>query len=296
MKLVTFNSANGSRVGILGNDDSVFDVSASGFTEAADMLALIQAGPAALAALRQCYESERGRSELWHAADTITLLAPIPQMRKNVFCVGRNYKFHIEESARAKGIDVSYPKVPEFFSKPASAVIGTEAGIRRNATRTEKLDYEVELGIVIGTRLLDADPETAHAGIFGYTIINDISARDLQTAHGQWFKGKALDTFCPIGPCIVTADEFGDPTANLISLCVNGEIRQDSSTSDLLFGIPQIVSALSAGLTLDAGDMIATGTPAGVAFGMETPAYLQVGDLLEAKVDGIGILRNPIID
>jgi 2-keto-4-pentenoate hydratase/2-oxohepta-3-ene-1,7-dioic acid hydratase in catechol pathway len=213
-----------------------------------------------------------------------------------VFCVGRNYKEHILEGARARGVEPTFPKVPEFFSKPQTCVIGPEAGIERHARNTQQLDYEVELAIVIGRRVRDVAAKDALAAVFGYTIVNDVTARDAQRAHGQWFKGKSYDTFCPMGPCIVTADQFGDPSGHRISLKVNGEIRQDSNTADLLFDVPNIVAWLSASLTLEPGDVIATGTPSGVALGMTPQKWLQVGDVIEAEIEGIGQLRNRVVE
>jgi len=224
------------------------------------------------------------------------LLAPIPVPHKNVFCVGRNYRLHIIEGARARGHEPVFPKVPEFFSKPRTTVVGHDAPVLRHAKHTQKLDYEVELAIVIGKRVRDATLDKASSAVFGYTIVNDVSARDAQAAHGQWFKGKSFDTFCPMGPCIVTADEFGNPSGHRISLKVNGQTRQDSNTADMLFDVPAIVSHLCASLTLDPGDVIATGTPSGVALGMTPQIWLNVGDVVEAEIEGIGTLRNKIVE
>jgi len=295
MKLVTFNRGEHTSVGVLIDGKRIVDVAAA-ISEARrdhSVLDVISAGPPGLNAVRQFVERDRGKSA--HALADVKLLAPIPWPRKNVFCVGRNYKEHIIEGARARGVPVSFPKVPEFFSKPATTVIGPEAGIERHAKNTEKLDYEVELAVVIGKRIRDVTPADALAAVFGYTIVNDISARDAQAAHGQWFKGKSYDTFCPMGPCVVTADEFGDPSGHRLGLKVNGEVRQDSTTSDLLFSVADIISALAASTTLEPGDIISTGTPSGVALGMTPQKWLQVGDLVEAEVEGIGVLRNRII-
>jgi 2-keto-4-pentenoate hydratase/2-oxohepta-3-ene-1,7-dioic acid hydratase in catechol pathway len=295
MRLITFAAEDGPRLGVLGEAGAVLDLRSAGFAGADTMQALIEGGPAELTGLREWLDGAQIAPAHWLAENDVTLLAPIPQIRKNLYCVGRNYKLHIEESARAKGIPTAFPAVPELFTKPATAVIGYDAGIKRYSALTQKLDYEVELAIVIGRTIRDATCENALDAIFGYTIVNDISARDVQMAHGQWFKGKALDTFCPVGPCIVTSDEFGAPAGHRITLRVNGETRQDSTTSDMLFDVAEIVVSLSAGQTLHAGDIIATGTPSGVAFGMAEPAYLEVGDIVEAEISGIGILRNPII-
>jgi 2-keto-4-pentenoate hydratase/2-oxohepta-3-ene-1,7-dioic acid hydratase in catechol pathway len=227
--------------------------------------------------------------------DEVTLLAPIPRPAKNIFCVGKNYKEHIVEAYRALGVPAEFPSVPEFFSKPPTTVIGEGGGIWRHEANTSKLDYEVELAVVIGKTCRNVSVERALENVLGYTIINDVTARDAQFAHGQWFKGKSFDTFCPMGPWIVTSEEFGDPGGRCLKLKVNGELRQDSTTADLLFSVPQIIASLSAGLTLEPGDIIATGTPAGVAFGMSPPRWLQVGDVVEAEIEGIGALRNTVV-
>jgi 2-keto-4-pentenoate hydratase/2-oxohepta-3-ene-1,7-dioic acid hydratase in catechol pathway len=231
---------------------------------------------------------------LWLPIESTRILAPIPRPTKNVFCVGRNYKAHIEEGARANNREVVFPKLPEFFSKPPTAVIGNNDIIRLDPKVTKQLDYEVELAIVIGRTCRDVPVEKAFDVVFGYTILNDVSARDLQYAHGILFKGKALDTTCPIGPWITTADEFGNPSQHRIGLRINGETRQDAHTSDLLFNCSAIIASLSLGMTLEAGDMIATGTPSGVALGMTPQKWLKDGDIIEAWIEGIGTLRNKV--
>ncbi|CAM3756359.1 fumarylacetoacetate hydrolase family protein [Bordetella flabilis] len=242
---------------------------------------------------------------LTHAGDArfvaplpdVRLLAPIPRPAKNIFCIGRNYREHIIEGNRARGRDPhDFPKAIEVFTKPPTSVIGPDAVIAAHAHITRELDYEVELGVVIGKGGIDIPAERAMEHVFGYTVINDISARDLQKAHGQWFRGKALDRHCPMGPCIVHKRGIPDPHALSIQLDVNGERRQDSNTSDLLFKIPDIIAQLSRGMTLEAGDIIATGTPSGVGLGLVPPRYLQKGDVVTARIEGLGILRNPIGD
>ena len=290
MKFATLKATGG--LGVVDAQRGILDLKKAGAGLPGDMLSLINGGEAALKAVRKAVESAGS----WQPYDAKALLAPIPQMRKNVFCVGRNYKLHIEEGARARGVEPTYPKVPEFFSKPPTTVIGPEAPIERHAAHTQQLDYEVELAIVIGKKTRDAKAEQALASVFGYTIVNDVTARDAQRAHGQWFKGKSYDTFCPIGPAIVTADEFGNPSGHRITLRVNGETRQDSNTSDLLFNVAQIIAYLSGALTLEPGDIIATGTPSGVALGMTPQKFLNVGDVIEAEVEGIGILRNKVVE
>ena len=290
MRFVTFRQGQRVGLGLVDERRGVLDLGAAGLP--ASMQALVEAGPAVL----QSAHVAADNAAAWLPLASVTLLAPIPLPRKNVFCVGRNYRQHIIEMSTAMGREPSFPKVPEFFSKPATTVVGPEAGVERHARNTGNLDYEVELGVVIGKRVRDIPAEAALAAVFGYTIINDVTARDAQRAHAQFFKGKSFDTFCPMGPWIVTADEFGDPAGHRLSLTVNGETRQDSNTSDLLFSVPQIIAALSASLTLEPGDIIATGTPSGVAAGMNPPKWLQVGDVVVCTIEGIGALRNRIIE
>ncbi len=295
VKLVTFVYEGAERLGVWDDERGVLDLMKVSSALPGNMQTLIDGGAAAMQEVRAAVADSR--ASVWIGdISTLRLLAPLPRTRKNVFCVGRNYKAHIVEAARARGIAPNFPTVPEFFSKPATTIVGHETGVERHAASTASLDYEVELGLVIGKTIRDVSREEAIEAIFGYTIVNDISARDAQSRHNQWFKGKSFDTFCPMGPCIVTADEFGDPASHRISLSVNGGVRQDSNTADMLFSVGEIVASLAKSTTLEAGDVVATGTPEGVAFGMPTPAYLQVGDLMEATIEGIGTLRNSIID
>lgn len=284
MKLVTFTTSGVTRPGIVLQDR----VHALPY---ASMLSLIDAGPSALVEVAE--QARHLVAEEGHLLNAVQLDAPIPRPNKNVFCVGRNYKLHIEEGARANGIELKFPPVPEFFSKPPTAVIATGALVRLPAV-TQKLDYEVELGIVIGTTCRDVSAAEAGNCILGYTVVNDITARDLQREHGQWFKGKGLDTTCPIGPWIVTADEFDVRQSHRIWLSVNGEMRQDSVTSDMLFNCAQIVESLCRGMTLEAGDIIATGTPSGVGMGLTPQIWLKDGDVVEAGIEGIGSIVNTI--
>jgi 2-keto-4-pentenoate hydratase/2-oxohepta-3-ene-1,7-dioic acid hydratase in catechol pathway len=294
MKIVTFKRGDRVSAGALAGDKVVDLAEAlSRADRECSALDVITASPAQQQAIRDLVKQPGARS---HRVADVKLLAPIAQPRKNVFCVGRNYKEHILEGARARGVEPSFPKVPEFFSKPPTTVIGPDDGIERHARNTAKLDYEVELAVVIGKRTRDVSAAEALSSVFGYTIVNDVSARDAQFAHGQWFKGKSFDTFCPMGPCIVTADEFGNPSGHRISLKVNGEIRQDSTTADLLFSVADCISSLAASTTLEPGDVISTGTPSGVALGMTPQRWLEVGDVVEAEIEGIGVLRNTVIE
>jgi len=219
------------------------------------------------------------------AASKARLEAPIPRPARNIFCLGRNYKEHAAE----RGAEA--PPHPVYFTKVPESVIAPGGKIIHHAV-TKELDYEVELAVVIGAAGRDVPPERALEHVFGYTIINDVTARDLQKRHGQWFKGKTLDTFCPMGPVLVTADEIPNPQALAITLRVNGETRQSSHTSKMIFPVDECISTLSEGFTLLPGDVIATGTPEGV--GAALGKFLQAGDKIEAEVERIGVLQNRV--
>lgn len=294
MQLVNYRASETGtpRLGALIGD-RVVDLEAAGQAIGAELPAamadFIALGDAGLDRAEQALASGAGMV----GAD-VRLLAPIPPQSKNLFCVGRNYREHIIEAARALGVDVAFPPAVELFSKPPTTVIGPEAPIEWDPAVTQKLDYEVELAFVIGTRGANIAVERAMDHVYGFTAANDVSARDLQFLHGQWFKGKALDTFCPIGPTLVPRRYVADPHKLGLRLRVNGETRQDSTTADLLFRIPEIVAQLSAGLTLQPGDIVLTGTPSGVALGMPGQPWLKDGDLIEIEIDGIGLLRNRV--
>ena len=225
----------------------------------------------------------------------VVLHAPIPRPAKNVFCVGRNFASHAEESARARGTEVKIPEVPMFFTKAPTAVIGPYDDVPWDRSATSQMDWEAELGVVIGVGGRNIRREAALDHVFGYMVINDVTARDLQKGHGQFFKGKSLDGSCPTGPHIVTADEFGDPHDKTVSLRVNGIVKQHGNTRDMIFRIDVLIESLSRGLTLEPGDIIATGTPDGVGFARTPPEFLGDGDIMETEVGGIGILRNRIV-
>ncbi len=229
------------------------------------------------------------------AADAVQILAPIPKPAKNIFCVGRNYAEHISEDNRSREKQTEVPTFPQFFTKPPTAVVGPGAPVRLDEKVTRRLDYEVELGVVIGRSGRDIPAENAYDYVFGYTIINDVTARDLQRRHDQWFKGKALDGSCPLGPWIVHKSAISNPHDLSIAMSVNGEFRQNASTADMIFTIPEIVTSLSAGLTLEAGDIIATGTPSGVGYAMDPRRFLAHGDVMTCHIGGIGVLENTVV-
>jgi 2-keto-4-pentenoate hydratase/2-oxohepta-3-ene-1,7-dioic acid hydratase in catechol pathway len=260
-------------------------------------LELIQGGAGALGAAREAVEhgtallaregvDAAAQGRLASPLAKVRLEAPIPRPARNIFCLGRNYAEHAAE----RGAEA--PAHPVYFTKPPESVLAPGGGIVHHAA-TRELDYEVELAVVIGRGGRDIARGDALARVFGYTIVNDVTARDLQKRHQQWFKGKSLDTFCPMGPVLVTADEIPDPQALGVTLRVNGETRQKSHTSRMIFPVDQCIEVLSIGMTLCPGDVIATGTPEGV--GAASGRFLQVGDTVEAEVEGIGVLRNRVV-
>ncbi len=227
---------------------------------------------------------------------SVVLAAPLPRPRRNLFCVGKNYQAHVAEVARsglqslASGDAPSHPIV---FSKVPESVVGPGEAIVVPAGVSSAVDYEAELAVVIGRGGKGIRAADALQHVWGYTIVNDVTARDWQNRHTQWHMGKSFDSFCPMGPWLVSADEC-DGTRTRVRCWVNGELRQDAPTSDMIFGIPQLIETLSAGITLYPGDVIATGTPVGVGIGFQPPKYLQPGDLVRIEVDGIGVLENPV--
>jgi len=227
----------------------------------------------------------------------VKLLAPIPRPARNIFCVGKNYHDHAHEFANS-GFDSSaasgaVPKYPIVFSKIPESVIGPGINVLVDSQVSTAVDYEVELAVVIGKSGRNISVDDALDHVWGYTIINDITARDLQRQHSQWLIGKSQDTFCPMGPCVVSADEL-DLSDTAVRCSINGEVRQDSNTSLLIFDVPATIAAISNGITLQPGDIIATGTPAGVGIGFDPPRYLADGDLMRLEIDGIGVLENTV--
>ncbi len=223
------------------------------------------------------------------------MLAPLATLPRNAFCVGRNYLDHVKEGYAARGTEVKLPEAPQFFTKATHALNSPAGDIRYDSTLTRLLDYEVELAVIIGTTGRDIPREQAMSHVFGYCVANDFTARDLQKRHDQWFKGKSLDSTLPLGPWIIDAEEIGDPTTLELTLTVNGEERQRAKVDQMIFDLPHIISTLSAGLTLEAGDVICTGTPSGVGFAMTPPRPLQADDVVVARIDRIGELRNRIV-
>lgn len=268
----------------------------AGALQSGTMLDLIASGAETLAALHILVdEAEAGQHAPSLVPGGAALLAPIPTPRKNVFCVGRNYAEHIAEGDRAQKQKVGVTEHPVFFTKPPTSIVHPEGDVLLFPAVSSSIDYEVELAVVIGKPGRNIAKENAMDHVFGYTILNDITARDIQRRHGgQYFKGKGLDGSCPLGPSIVTADAISDPHALSIGLTVNGEKRQDGNTADMIFDIPTLIASMSEGLTLEPGDIIATGTPSGVGYAMEPPQFLKDGDTVVCDVSEIGTLSNTV--
>lgn len=233
------------------------------------------------------------------ALTDVCLRAPIPHPRRNIFCVGKNYLDHVKEIkdsklGEAQGAMANLPKHPVVFSKVPEAVIGTRVGIDSHPTATQEMDYEAELAVVIAKKGKAINQADAMKYVWGYTIVNDVSARDVQAKHVQFHIGKSFDTFCPMGPWLVSADEINEKNTK-IQCWVNGELRQDGNTEQMIFDIPTVIESISAGMTLYPGDVIATGTPSGVGMGFKPPRFLKKGDNIKIQIEGIGVLENPVI-
>lgn len=302
MRLTTFRSetAAAARLGVLVGDQMV-DVGllgeALGQPFPFSMLGIIDAGRGGFAALKKALEEIGDTPPVGTstAVDNVKLLAPIPRPRKNIFGIGLNYLEHVAESAKALDTNSDLPKEPVVFSKPPTAVTGDGDPILHDASMTQQLDWEVELAVIIGKRAHRVSREDALSHVFGYSVINDISARDNRRA-GQWIFSKGQDSYAPFGPVIVTADEIPDPQTLDLWLTVNGVEKQRSNTSHMLFKVDELIADISRGITLEPGDIIASGTPAGVGAGRDPQEWLQPGDVVEACVEGIGRLRNPVVN
>jgi 2-keto-4-pentenoate hydratase/2-oxohepta-3-ene-1,7-dioic acid hydratase in catechol pathway len=291
MRLATFQDGDSTRVGVLVGDGEIVDLAAADASLPRTMLDLIGSGTSLEVLDRAVRGARRMRVE------DVKLKAPLPRPPRNIFCVGKNYHAHAKEFANS-GYDASakevVPEVPVIFSKPPSAVIGPHEPIPSYLDPTSSVDYEGELTIVIGKGGRGIGKSSGLSHVFGYTIINDVTARTLQERHRQWLLGKGIDGFCPMGPAILTSDEVPDPSALELRTWVNGELRQEAPLSDLIFDIPTLIETISARITLEPGDLIATGTPAGVGLGFSPPKFLKPGDVVRIEVTGIGALENPV--
>lgn len=302
MKLVTYRAdvESAARLGVLA-EGFVVDVEAlgdaCGESLPDSMLGLIDAGKPGLTAVQDCLDQVAGRFPIDTASalENVTLLAPIPRPRKNIFGIGLNYLDHVAESAKALDTNKDLPKQPVIFSKPPTAVIGPGQPIEHNAKITRQLDWEVELAVIIGTRARRISPERALAHVFGYSVMIDVSARDNRRA-GQWIYSKGQDSYAPFGPVIVTADEIPDPQTLELWLTVNGVQKQRSNTAKMLFKVNELIADISQGITLEPGDIIASGTPEGVGAGRDPQEWLWPGDVVVACVEGVGLLRHPVVN
>jgi 2-keto-4-pentenoate hydratase/2-oxohepta-3-ene-1,7-dioic acid hydratase in catechol pathway len=301
VKLLMFRDGSGRRLGVVrhGVPEEVLDVaelaklSGSG-ASFPDILAVVDSGEEGLERLRQLASSPSAAngSAVRNLAE-LTLLPPLDPPRGNVLAIGRNYQKHAEEGARALNTEVGPPTI---FTKAVTTISGPYADIPIDSSVSDSIDWEVELGVVVGRRGRNIKRQNALEHVFGYTVLNDVTARDIQNGWGgQWFKGKSLDGYCPTGPWVVTADEVPDPRSLQLHLRVNGELKQDANTRDMIYPVDAIIEWLSVGMTLLPGMLIATGTPEGVGFARTPPEFLHPGDVLETEVEGIGSLRNRVV-
>ena len=293
MRLVTFSDAQGMRIGVHDPASNTIVDLAAGTRLPRDMNAFIALGKNGLSRARRALKSGEGRIP----AGSVKLHAPIPRPAKNILCVGKNYYEHAREF-HASGVDATgketVPEVPVIFTKWPNSVIGPGEPIPSANDYTGTTDYEGELTAVIGEGGRNLSRKDAYGHVYGYTIINDVSARTLQNRHRQWFLGKSLDGYCPMGPCIVTADEVKDVAQLQLVTHVNGELRQSAFVSQLIFDIPALIETLSRVMTLEPGDLLATGTCAGVGIGFDPPRYLKKGDVVAVTIEPIGMLENPV--
>jgi len=294
MRLVTFSDAEGMRIGVHDSKSgSIVDLSA-GSRLPREMTAFVALGKNGVQRARSAIKSGKGRI----AAENVKIHAPFPRPAKNILCVGKNYHDHAREF-HASGFDASagasaIPELPIIFTKWPNSVIGPGEAIPSANDYTSSTDYEGELTVVIGEGGRNISQKNAYKHVYGYTIVNDVTARTLQNLHKQWFLGKSLDGYCPMGPCIVTADAIEDVTQLRLVTKVNGEVRQDAYVSQLIFDIPTLIETLSRVMTLEPGDLIATGTCAGVGIGFDPPRFLKPGDMVDVTIDPIGTLSNPV--
>lgn len=311
MKLASFSTENlpRVRVGLVQGDEIVdIDLAARAlqvrpFEQMLDLIAHYDdEGKATLDAIMQKagqrrFSEVRTFSEIGavHKLNEVQLAAPIPRPAKNVMCLGLNYAEHAKESAQARGREATQLEAPLFFTKAPTTVNGPYSPLVIDPSVSTQIDWEAELAVIIGRGGKNIREADSLDHVFGYTVLNDVSARDLQALHKQFFKGKSIDGYCPMGPWIVTADEIPDPQNLKLCLRVNGATKHDDTTGNMIFSVRTIISVLSQGMTLEPGDIIATGTPSGVGFARKPPEFLKPGDVMETEIEGIGIMKNPVI-
>mgnify|MGYP001435134697 FL=1 len=300
MKLVTYRlGQNEARMGVISGR-LIIDVEKFGkkvnLELTSSMLDFIELGPVAVESLDAALKDSNSRDYVGISVpyENAKILAPIPRPKKNIFGIGLNYKDHIGEASKPLDTSSELPQEPVIFSKFPTAVIGDQDPICHNQNITKQLDWEAELAVIIGTKCDRVKNKDALNNVFGYTVINDISARDCRRA-GQWVVSKSQHSFAPMGPCIVTADEIKDPHNLNVSCHVNGIEKQNSNTKYMLFNINDLIEDISQGILLEPGDIIATGTPEGVGAGRNPQEFMWPGDVLETSIEGIGKIRNPII-
>lgn len=288
MKLITFEVDGNVAAGFVDGDDAV--VCAEGASSRKAVLEVVAGGQKAV-------DAWRGASARRVALGDVRLLAPIPDPLRDIFCVGKNYYAHAAEfhsSGFDSGAKEEVPSHPVVFTKATTSVCGPGDVVKGSLDPTHSVDYEGELGVVIGKRCFQVSQANAYDHVFGYVAINDVTSRELQKDHNQWVIGKGIDTFCPMGPWIATADEVGDVTALELVTEINGEERQRAKVADLIFDIPTLIETMSRTMTLLPGDIIATGTPVGVGIGFKPPKYLTAGDRMRVSITGLGTLENTI--
>lgn len=296
MRLVTFVDAKGRRVGILdAAKNEIVDLALAAPGLPVTMEGFINGGSAVLDAARSALGSGVGRV----AARTVKLAAPLAQGSATIFCIGKNYSDHVKE-LHGKGFEKAAPaepppEVPIVFSKVGSSVIGPGEAIDSRLDPTASVDYEGELAVVMGPGGRGISRANAMKHVYGYTIVNDVTSRALQQKHKQWLLGKSLDTFCPMGPCIVTADDVPDVSKLRVITRVNGEERQNGTLAELIFDIPTLIETISRTMSFRPGDLISTGTPAGVGYGFDPPKFLKKGDRVSVTIEPIGTLESPVI-
>jgi 2-keto-4-pentenoate hydratase/2-oxohepta-3-ene-1,7-dioic acid hydratase in catechol pathway len=311
MKLASFSTADmpKTRIGIVqGNEIVDVDLAARALNMLPheQMLDLLEHYEQGMHELNAILDKAAGRrfSEVKtfteigavHNLSNVQLAAPIPRPRKNIMCLGWNYAEHEKETALIRGREAKIPEAPVIFTKAPTSVNSPYGNIVIDPSVSEEIDWEAELAVIIGRGGKNIREEDALSHVFGYTVLNDVTARDLQSRHKQFFKGKSIDGYCPMGPWIVTVDEITDPQQLTLRLRVNGIIKQEGNTSMMIFPVRTIIAVLSKGMTLEPGDIIATGTPSGVGFARNPPEFLKAGDVLETEVEGIGTLRNAVVN
>ena len=306
MKLLSYNYRGLERVGVYVGDkiahlSRLAGISGKKELAFGSMIELIKDWEASGNALRgliaQAETNAGDLTPILMEPEDVRHIPPIPHPPKHVLCMGLNYQDHVNEGLQAKDVRTAKVEIdhPIFFTKAQNTLIGHNEGIPAHWV-TEKLDYEAEIAVIIGKSGKNIPQDKVYEHVFGYCCANDISARDIQRRHKQIFKGKTLDGTCPLGPYIVPKEDYGDPMNKAVKSWVNGEARQDSNTSMMIHDIPLMISVLSEGFTLEPGDIFLTGTPAGVGYARETPSFLTPGDIVEVEIDGLGRLRNTVVE